>query len=1102
MSVYTRIPNQLDDIAFGLFANEGVIHPKKPQSDNQIMERKFSTLGDSILPTESNCNFTNDINMMYHTQPPKRLKIPIQFLEEEKRDEKLSYPRNDKICERASRTEVAAGKEMKDSFKKGETCADLNESDDCFPNLRESGKDNSGKWEIGTDRNRPTSKLIQDNQDLQKLFDSVRGKESQEQQSKKVGKLELSSTFNWERNQQIEKESKNVYHNADKRIRNASEMNDSVAMTFDDWKSDKNMTKESDEIVRFHLKANDFYNSHEANFTKSNSMLDKQNGAWKNDELDLPKTHGKVRSNAESYWLSKDKKAQKVNDIAGFKENTCVENRMFMDNMNLATSNPGEVYRHSGELLLNAKLSKSHSDKCSQIVNSVDMDERSGNGILQGSYMATWNDTGNSKMTLGNGEERGLKTVGKLKLPTAFASSQGRQNDNAIGNKAKDINFRGQLNSNGKWGKNITGVGKAKLGDNQKNVNKTIIDMKDHQPINEQWASKNVPVGNQVDQENNYLEVAKKEKPEETAHSQNEGKLIGKLDIKAIFHQDREDLSESKREEASVVAKSKAMFDQNSNNKNGIKQRGVGRLVVGASRSERYEEIENLNPEGQVPSNISNQMKEQLEKILQGRSESVSSQVSSSSSSSKKIDNREVGRLSMSSISSLEASFTSPRTNEDLSARSIDDDPFIIGSDCEDGRINTKIKVNNGTLESQLGNIFQKKSEGGGSFSSSAGSSLNTSINAGGNENMATQINVSYDESERNTKRNQLIDAIKEKYTSDEDTRETQKKEEEIERNDHSKSEGNQTKARNYEYNESDKENKGEQRQRNRGRVSIPNIFNSKSENVDGKAKNSSNNARNWKSTNRSNFKEEIPVGYNGGKPLETGIQTPIPKEASTSAEIKDNDNAEIPNKGSDGIKIMNGSSKFLEEQTLASEKSAYVLSNDKKINIENGFNVKDNGNNNAKKVNFQSGVGIIRDDGSIDSVPRKQETGGKLSLSLLKSFEGGNAIRDRPGTPGRNHSLKPRGIFGEVWNKERKALPVLEEKVPNEGNDVVIEREVLKFNDTEKVSFHENSAHGKSKQNEKMVNEKAATLTPVNAEYRESPKRVVGKLSIPAMFK
>ena len=1095
MSVYTRIPKQLDDTAFGLFANEGVIHPKIPQSDNKILGQKYSTLGDSILPTESSGNFTNDINMMYHSQPPKRLKIPIQFLEKENGDKKLSCQKNDRICERASHNELVAGKERKSSFKKGVTYGDLKESGDCFTELREPGKDESGESEIGTNRNRPTSKLIQDNQDLQKLFDSVRGKDLQEQQSKKVGKLELPSTFNSDRNHQIVIESKNIYHNEDKRIGNASKMSDSVEMTFDDWKNDRNMSKESDEVVNFHLKKNDLHGSYEANFAKSNALLDKQKVAWKNDELELPKTHGKATSNAQSCWLSKDKKAQKVHDIAGFKENTYGENRLFMDNVNLATSNPGEICAHSGERLFNTKLSKSHSDKCSQIENNLDMD---GSGILKDSYMATWNDKGNSQIPPGNGEERAPKTVGKLKLPTAFASTQSRQADNGIGSKVNDTNFRGQVNINDKWGPNNTSVGKAKLEDNQKNAKKTINDMEYHQRINEPRVSNNVPVGDPVDQHKNYLEVTKREEPEETVHTQNEGKLIGKLDIKAIFRQDKEDFTESKKEEVSVVAKSKAMFEENSNKKNGIKQRSVGRLKLGTSKSERYEEIENLNPEGQVPSNISNQMIEQLEKILQGRSESASSQVSSTSSSSKRNDNKEIGRLSMSSISSLEASFTSTRTNEDLSARSFDDDPFIVGSDNEDGGNINKIKVNSGTLESQLGNIFHKKSAGGGSISSSAGSSLNTSLNAGGNENVTTKTNVSFDEAERNSKRKLLIDVIKEKYNSDEDTKGTQKKDEEVDRNDLDKSEGDQKKAHSYEYNESNKENKEEQRQRSRGRVFIPNIFDSKNKNGDEKAKNLSNNVRNWNSANKRSAKEEIQAVE---RPLETSIQTPIKIEASTSAGTKDNEDAGKSNNASDGVKIMNAPSKFVRDQTLASEKSVNLLSNDKKVNLENGLNVKDNGNHISKKVNFQSGIGIIREDGSVDSVQRKQETAGKLSLSLLKSFEGGNAVRERPGTPGRNHAIKPRGILDEVWNKERKVLPILEEKGPNEGRDV-IEREIAKFDDTKKVSSQEHNAQNKSKQIEKMVNDDAITLASVKEENKESPKRIVGKLSIPAMFK
>ena len=1089
MSVYTRIPEELHDTAYGIFAVKGVIHPRKPHSNLHKMERKYSTLGNSVLSTENGGDFADDISSMNRNQAPKRLKIPSQFLKVDGGVKETSCPKIVRKNEGATQNGLTTDREMKDTVKKDGKNEDLNESTEGNPRMKVSGNDHSRDSESAKFRNRPTSKLIQDNQDLQKLFDSVRGKESQEQQSKKVGKLKVPLTFNSGINKEVGMDKENGFRKVDKKVRNASEMKDAGGLTLNECWNDRNMEKGRDETVYF--TNNDLHDQYKADFQQSCSMPAKHKNAWENDAMELHTSHAKTKNSVQSYWLSKQKQAQKADVEAGDKDNMSGKNKMFMDDLNLATSTYGEMYARSGEQLPNTKFNKRYSHKSGQVVNSSDMDERGDDESPPANYMATEEDEKSPKVSLGNGKRS--TTVGKLKLPSAFASNQVVQSSNAVKDKRDTANFSEQPNRSDKWKPKVSNPHQEKLEESQRDT-KNFIDCKnDSSSIKESLDSEIAIFRDQIGYTTSNQEKHPKEVEEqENVKSHKENKPIGRLNIKTFFPHEKNEIIQSRKEEDSVVAKSRAIFDQTIKKKSDTKQKGVGRLRLESSKCERYEEIENLSPEGQVPSNMSNQMKEQLEKILQGRSDSVSSQISLSSSSSKRNDNKEVGSLSLSSISSLEASLTSFRTNEDFSARSYDEDPFIAGSDYEDGGNSYKVEVNSGTLESQLGNIFQKKNTREGSSTSSTASSLNTSLNAGGNVQVNRYNSNRKDDTEVRGKRKLLIDEIKQKYNDDGDTKGEMKSDSysgEEKRNDIDEGEKAKNKYE-YEYYESSKEKKDDNIQKIKGRISIPNIFECKRED-EKKARVPKNK---WKgdAATQNKAKEDVLADKKDDGKVETDIQMAFENKVSnTETEITSNQS-----------KIVDSPSNFLGEQRYACDKPANGPGFNNNIDKGKDASPKGNGDHVSKKVNFHAGVGIIREDGSLDSAPTKQATAGKLSLSLLQSFDGGNATRNRPGTPGRVYNGRPKGAFDIFQKEERQVSPIAEEKTVCDGGGVAEKRDIPKSDEAEKVSSQEQSAQDVPVQATPIKNVDGYAMTSTQAEVRESPRKVIGKLSIPAMFK
>ena len=1098
MSVYTRVPKQLDDIAFGLFAGEGgVIHLAKSHSSFQALSR----LGDSIISEEKASNSANDMSIMSQREPPKRLKIPTKFLEGGSGMERKNYMKDGGNCEGAKQSSIPVESEMDTSFQKSGKYD--NQRGENFATLSRFSFDGSSSPESPANRNRPASKLIKDNQDLQKLFDSVRGKESHEQQPKQVGKLKLPTSFSVDRNHdEVRRDSENVHRKVPGAVPYESLINETVAMTFNDWKNDENMNKAVYANSSHYSASKEFHGRFETTFTQNSPPLNKQKTVRGNDASDVKEIHKQKRNDAQNFWHNKHKQAIGVNEKAGYKENMKSKNKMFVNGVNSATSSSGELYSRSMDQLCEGNLNQSDSGKCNQVMNSFDLDERGDNKILKDTM--TDEDVRSSKVARESNDGRGLKTVGKLKLPTAFACNHEGASQNTTGKKFQATDAKGESNESDGMDRKIIYEKQAMIGEDQKNTKSTNIFKQDRDPETKAWLSNSEEVQTEVRKKTIFLERgARNGEKEEEAIATNDVKPIGKLDINSVFSQQIEKFPNEKKEDPSNFSKTKAIFDQNS--KKGLrKQTGIGKLRMGSSRSERYEEIENLSPEGQVPSNMSNQMKEQLEKILQGRSDSVSSQRSSSSSSSKRNDNKEVGRLSLSSISSLETSFTSPRTNEDVSARTYDDDAFSTTSDYEDVEKGSNNKVNKGNLEFQLGSIFQKKNANEGSVSSSAVSSLNTSLNAGEKKGVANYSNANMEDSECSSKKKLLIDAIKEKHSND--TKEMPENEDCIKEingsslNENTKIE-NLKRSYNYADFESQKHKSEDGKQKGRGRISIPNIFESEREKKNLAIIGSS--IKNVKLAGQGDAKGEDTKTQKSQGNRQTDVETFVKIEASDKTSANRDDCTASSVRTSYDTDRMNAPSSILEGQSSAGEKKISFANIDKETNLSMDLSLKEPMNHTAKRVNFHTGVGIIREDGIIENAPTKQTAAGKLSLSLIQSFEEGSSIRKRPGTPGRGHASQPKGIFDEVRREEGQMFPILEEKAPAEGSAAARERGISKFDDVKNASSQAQDFQSSTRKNDARANDKSDMLEPNKEVMIEEPsKRMVGKLSIPAMFK
>ena len=1094
MNVYTRTPNLLKNTAFTAFGDEEVvISPRKPQERRLDLQEKYSDLGDSFLPTsnEKGSEDKMDYREPSGNQPPKRLKIPTKFLEEKTGRENTSTAIKNKQNKETENRSFKLGnessssgfdEEYKQNSIKGETAKDSGIKG------KEINEDMMNKNDLndGDDINRPTSKLIQDNQNLQQLFDCVRGKEPEAQEAKSVGRLSMPTTFvtpasngnategsNWKR----QKKPDAGYHSDD--------MGDVMAIPFAEWKQSKHENGDSEETVNFRrdkICAGDGERRAgvvKAQYDMTGQGLMREDGQQRQTEND-----------AKIYWLKKENISQQMAGKTGVKENR--QNGVGLTNEKLYSTtscSTGFKQKQSHKSPIQA------SDYSDLVLNGI-----AGEGKTNGeSNMNQKRDDRSEiksdaiQMNNENGGQSvsGNKRVGKLKMPNAFTSPQGNEaplRKVPAGNRLQTVeNGDETQRGNSKEVSKISGTA----------VSGIVSGRNGHDYL----AGKDDVISKLAENVKTRPNEGSGIRENGSLRADEENKPVGKLNLKAFFEPEKAKVDEKK--EDSLVAKNKAVFD----NKR-VEKKSVGKLRLGSSKSERYEEIDNLSPEGQLPSNMSNQMKDKLERILQGRSGSVSSQTSSSSTSSKKNETKEIGRLSSSSISSLSTLFSSPRDGE-TGAKNEDD---VFEDSNENGEENGK--VNSGSLEFQLGNIFQNRLASSNSTTSSLSGSLNASFNAGGSETDTSRNEAEFERTEdeaqqeeefksdysrkedaemdKTERRKMIIDAIKTRYREISEEENTgievesslpiSKFEEEKESNDQpvSEKQGNEqtedpARFKNEATKIKEQTGKDKTAAPKRGKIAIPSVFGN---------------------TGKENFKKlQEPIGAikSQGHKEEAG-KTPYNKINNTTKEC---DKEQNENTSLIQIKQQNPSSSQVNENTKRNSNEKHTdANNTNRVSFD-----RKGGNdiNLPKKVNFQQQVGIIGEGREVENTNIKGTGTGKLSSSLMQSFQrtdedNTKPFMKRPPTPGRPTQ-------SGRWNEKKNQAPIFEEDA--EPKKAVGTQNVLRLDD---VVEDQSSKQIDSNDNVmSWIGSSTEDFTTKSQEKQSldtGKKRTVGKLSIPSAFK
>ena len=1244
MDVYIRKPNQLDSTAFGAFADERiVISPKKPQTNNCDLKEKYNDLGDSFLSLDNGEETAEDMESIEACSrlPSRKLQIPTKFLEEKQGKEKVSLTNKSLVT---TGTELRGGidsDEMVRNYGKEEmeTYTGKHIGSEVILN----GDVESGSPEdVSQERNRPSSKLIQDNQNLQQLFNSVRGDNEPNNKvtNKNIGKLRMPNAFSMSKEsgrsmEGMERQGKGkewaqgkIEHNGGK-IMNAQKggiddggITDAPAMSFDDWKQEKNRGREGsvrkEETVEF-----------QRNNVGSLNILDEdndRNGAGSNT---YPKRYGnhnanvidsnkpQVHGNAKNYWLSRQNEAENWGK-PGFKQNKQSVNENYREEdypatRNLAQFNPNDSIdssmnkMHQVESTVNkgvGRVSETEdilTDKGAneKIESKMGIDEE-----LAELRKARRNRPSNEEFNKDSDQRqtKNMKSVGKLKLPTAFGSSQ---SSNKTENSGTVASQRPQKKAFGQDAKFQNG---GHTQDNAKEepigTSETIDAVKEQRdPGNvnsnkgrfsrdasfQDGGMKSFGGKQSIDSGSFVSGGGSIEGNHKDAGSQGVRKPVGKLNMNALFQQENNQKKVESKEE-SCVAKNRAMFDQK-NKETQKKGKGLGKLRVGSAKSDRYVELDNITPEGELPSNISTDMKEQLEKILQGRPGSVSSQTSSSS---RKSEGKEVGRLSISSMSSLNTSLNSPRTvgEGDFSARSISLEEEVFKEEREHNEEDSgKKKVNNGNLKFQLDNIFQNRVSGGSSsVSSSVSNSLDTSMNASGNEEGKSEFrkSITNEDGEKAERRMLIANAIKEKYgnkaSKDEDSDKLGKANDKndaenntkipknaineqlngLQSNDEGfKSSGiaaqarpNKLQIKEFTTNESEAQNVDVNKAPRSGKLSIPSIFGSNPNQNANQRTTNTGPVKRKKNSMTERFEQSRdppePITDNvtiSGSKIEEKVGK-LPNERASEAIASNN---EVPKRGPSQARKLNIPSTFLGGQqpastgpknisaarnTAASSNKIILKQQTSTNHVEDGRNAEESDqsalddanaarspsantenteNDSSKKVQFEDHVGVIDKvptDENAYGVKNTRPKSGKLSSSLILAFqnteEKPNSVKNRPATPGANGPKQNKHFFKNSWDKANESPVIKEEErsvlaqtqpdvLKLDGGD-----ETSKKVDYESKDNNMNSVSRDEKEVDQMWNfERETSLKQENENMAETvPKKRVGKLSIPSMFK
>eukprot|EP00112_Aurelia_sp_Birch-Aquarium-sp1_P011262 Seg2368.2 transcript_id=Seg2368.2/GoldUCD/mRNA.D3Y31 product="hypothetical protein" protein_id=Seg2368.2/GoldUCD/D3Y31 len=1242
MDVYIRKPNQLDSTAFGAFADERiVISPKKPQTNNSDLKEKYNELGDSFLPLDNGEETADDMESIEarSKMPSRKLQIPTQFLEEKKGNENVSVSVTNRSF-MTTETELRRGTdsgEMMRNFGKEEMEVSTGKQEVILNGVieRKSPED------MNQERNRPSSKLIQDNENLQQLFNSVRGDNEPDNKAtnKNIGKLRMPNAFSArkeagicmqgmerqgngkELTQRTKEDIAGNVMGAQMGVKDQGRITDAPAMSFDDWKQEKDSGPDGsvrkDETVEFQrnrVGSFNILNEHNDGNGAGSKTYPKRYGNHNANAIDSnePQVHG----GAKNYWLSKQNEEENWGK-ANAKQNKQPVNGNYSEQVYPATRN---LVQFNPNDSIDSSMNKIHQVESTENKGAGRVSDTEDNLTDKGASekieatmgideelaelrKARRNRPSIDEVNNGSdeGQAKNMKSVGKLKLPTAFGNSQSSKKTDNSGNVASqrpkkkafgnDARFQngGHTHDNVK----VEPIGTSETIDAAKEQRDSRIVNSNKGRFSRDASFQDggiKPIGGKqgIDSDSFVSGGGSIEENRSDVESQGVRKPVGKLNMNAFFQQENNQKKEEKKEESSV-AKNKAMFDQK-NKETQKKGKGVGKLRVGSAKSDRYVELDNITPEGELPSNISTDMKDQLEKILQGRPGSVSSQTSSSS---RKSEGKEFGRLSISSMSSLNTSLNSPRTagEGDFSARSISLEEEVFKEEQQESEEDSwKKKVNNGNLKFQLDNIFQNRASGGSSsVSSSVSNSLDTSMNASESEEVKSEFrkSIASEDGEKAERRMLIANAIKEKYggkaNKDEDSAKlgregvvaNNKNDAEenmkipknaineqlngVQSNDEGfKTSGTEAQARpnklnlkEFTPNETASQNVEVNKAPRSGKVSIPSIFGSNPNQNSNQRTTNNGPVMRKKNSMVDKFEKsrDPPEPITGNNVTTSGSKAAVGKLPNDRPSEAITVDSEVPKRGPSQARKLNIPSTFLGGQqptgngpkNVSATRNATASSNKITLKQETSTNHVEVGRNaevsdqsvldgavaarsienvetsSSKKVQFEEHVGVIGKipiDENTDGVQNTRPKSGKLSSSFMLAFENKeetpNSVRNRPATPGANGPKQNKNFFKNGWDKQNEN-PVIEEEersVPAQTKP-----DILKLDGGEQTSM---KADYESKDNNmnlqsydenmasKMKNvEKETSLTQEKENTAETvPKKKVGKLSIPSMFK
>eukprot|EP00794_Sanderia_malayensis_P008230 gene8230-9111_t len=818
MNVYTRRPNPLQGAAFHALKdcsnNNGDFQQRKKR---QSREEVCFEVGYSLMPAKMEEDAMKADNDSVGLK--SKVKIPAVFqggsTTDKGGEEKKCYNGNSNCSEKNEVSRMAGN-----VLANGEKRASKSDNEDM---TNRGGVREEASFRVKKDINRPSSKLIDDKNDLGKLFNTLHGKEVEVATQRSIGKLRMSGVFEAKKDEVKDwgKVKETGQGSENKGIENA------IEIPYSDWKKgndqvnrdagniyeatgkgkDGTIVTKSDVTGKESIKTGSDmrYNGWSAgnvdmtnrivvgNKTTMNNdskeELATKNNAWMLMQTDSQILSPQKYSKNQNHEPASEKVDEQMNQSTSHSRMTTSIN-----DLRRKTETVDEQHNNSAKQCNKQKFKINQMnngpvkemDSGEQVQNRTERDVKIGKLIMPATFSNANRNAGEKRRLLNANQP------GKIKIGKSFElSKDALANGNAVKMQAKTKTGQeidsGSGASTGSGQK--TGIGsnssedtKVTLTSNQiitagnwepLKTNQALQPLSSKQPVKVGKLKFNSDglVAKQNDVQTGLIGPDDNSVDETALSDEKPQKQIGRLNIHSIFSNDdrkKENKNVKEKEDDSEFSKNKAIFNQ-AEKKSKEKSEKVGKLRLNSSKSDRDEELASLSPEGELPSTISTEMKDQLEKILQQRSVSSLSSLNSSTSSKNYDDgSRSASRQSITSLSSSTGS-------QGLKVSSSSDSNLLKYMNAEANKDNeseedgSSKKINNGSLKLQLDGIFQARlSEGSPSpVNTSLANSLDVSMNSenfpsfGESDLSARKSSLEDDQKE---KRKLIADALKRRY--------------------------------------------------------------------------------------------------------------------------------------------------------------------------------------------------------------------------------------------------------------------------------------------------------------------------------------------------